>query len=70
MILTPRDQVIADLIAEMKINGTAKLKGFGTFTVKETAARVGRNPRTGEPVNIAASHKVAFKAAKNLKEIF
>ncbi len=69
-MLTPRDQVIADLVSEIQINGTAKLKGFGTFTVRETAARVGRNPRTGEPVNIAASHKIAFKPAKNLKEIF
>jgi DNA-binding protein HU-beta len=69
-MLTPRDQVIADVIAELKINGTAKLKGFGTFTVKETAARVGRNPRTGEEVQIAAGHKVAFKPTKALKEMF
>jgi nucleoid DNA-binding protein len=69
-MLTPRQQVVADLIAEMKINGTAKLKDFGTFTVKETAARVGRNPRTGEPVQIESGHKIAFKAAKNLKEMF
>lgn len=69
-MLTPRDQVIADLIAELQINGTVKLKGFGTFTVKPTAARQGRNPRTGEPVQIAASHKIAFKPAKNLKEMF
>ena len=69
-MLTPRDQVIADLISEMQINGTVKLKGFGTFTVKPTAARMGRNPRTGEPVHIEASHKIAFKAAKNLKEMF
>lgn len=67
---TPKDQVIADIIAELQINGTAKLKGFGTFTVKETAARLGRNPRTGEPVQIEAGHKIAFKAAKALKEMF
>lgn len=69
-MLTPRDQVIADMISEMQINGTVKLKGFGTFTVKPTAARMGRNPRTGEPVQIASGNKIAFKAAKNLKEMF
>lgn len=41
--------------------------GFGTFSVRKRAARVGRNPRTGEPVNIAPSKTVAFKPAPNLK---
>ena len=41
--------------------------GFGTFTVKERAARQGRHPRTGEAMKVAASRKVAFKPAPSLK---
>lgn len=41
--------------------------GFGTFSVKERAARDGRNPRTGEPIKIEASKNVNFKAAPKLK---
>ena len=41
---------------------------FGTFTVKTRAARTGRNPRTGESINIAASKSVGFKAGKALKD--
>lgn len=42
--------------------------GFGTFEVRERSARTGRNPRTGEPIDIAASKAPAFKAGKALKE--
>ena len=44
------------------------LHGFGTFELKKREARTGRNPRTGEPVEIAASTTVAFKPAKALKD--
>ena len=44
------------------------LHGFGTFELKKRNARTGRNPRTGEPVEIAASTSVAFKPAKALKD--
>lgn len=44
-----------------------KLVGFGTFEMRERAARRGRNPRTGEPVEIAASRVPAFKAGAALK---
>ena len=44
------------------------LVGFGTFSVKERAAREGRNPRTGEVVKIKASRAPAFKAGKALKD--
>ena len=43
--------------------------GFGTFTVKKRAARVGRNPRTGEEVKIAASKTVTFKPSAGLKNL-
>lgn len=44
------------------------LIGFGTFSVKERAARTGRNPRTGEAIEIAASKAPVFTAGKLLKE--
>ncbi len=44
------------------------LIGFGTFSVKHRAARSGRNPRTGETMQIAASSQPAFKAGKALKD--
>ena len=44
------------------------LVGFGTFSVKERAARTGRNPKTGEEIQIAASKVPSFKAGKGLKE--
>jgi len=45
------------------------LVGFGTFSVRERAARVGRNPRTGDEIQIAAAKIPAFKAGKALKEL-
>jgi DNA-binding protein HU-beta len=44
------------------------LVGFGTFSVRERAARKGRNPRSGEEIQIAAAKLPAFKAGKSLKE--
>ncbi len=44
------------------------ISGFGTFKVKQTKARTGRNPKTGETIQIPAKRKVSFKAAKDLKE--
>jgi DNA-binding protein HU-beta len=45
-----------------------QLIGFGTFEVRERAARIGRNPQTGEEMQIAASKVPAFKPGKELKE--
>ncbi|HRL00978.1 MAG TPA: HU family DNA-binding protein, partial [Vitreoscilla sp.] len=44
------------------------IAGFGTFAISERAERTGRNPKTGEPITIAAAKKPAFKAGKALKE--
>ena len=58
-----------DAIASALQKGdTVSLVGFGTFTVRHRAARTGRNPRTGETINIAASNNPAFKAGKALKD--
>lgn len=45
-----------------------RLLGFGTFDVKNRAARTGKNPRTGETIKIAAGKSPAFKAGKELKD--
>ena len=56
-------------ITEALINGdTVSLVGFGSFQVKERKAREGRNPKTGEPMTIAASKAPSFKAGKSLKD--
>ena len=49
-------------------DGKVQLVGFGTFSVKERAARTGRNPRTGEALQIPASKSVGFKPGKTLKD--
>ncbi|MFD4819480.1 HU family DNA-binding protein [Peribacillus butanolivorans] len=46
-----------------------QLVGFGTFEVRDRAARIGRNPQTGEEIQIAASKVPAFKPGKELKEV-
>ena len=56
-------------IAEaLKAGEKVQLVGFGTFEVKERAARDGRNPKTGETIKIAASKAPAFSAGKGLKD--
>lgn len=47
---------------------TIDIRGFGTFSVRERAARIGRNPRTGEKLDIEATNTVKFKAGKDLKD--
>ena len=54
---------------EMKKGGKVQLVGFGTFEVSERAAREGRNPQTGETMEIRASRAPKFKAGKALKDI-
>jgi len=56
-------------IAEaLKAGEKVQLVGFGTYEVKERAARNGRNPKTGETIKIAASKTPAFSAGKGLKD--
>ncbi len=52
----------------LKRGDQVTLIGFGTFLVRERAARVGRNPRTGESMTIAAARIPSFKAGKALKD--
>ncbi|MCT4597516.1 MAG: HU family DNA-binding protein [Vallitalea sp.] len=55
--------------SELTNGGKIQLVGFGTFDVTERAAREGRNPQTGEPMQIAASKAPRFKAGKALKDV-
>ena len=60
---------ILDAITKALSNGDqVTLVGFGTFLVRDRAARTGRNPKTGEPIQIAAAKNPAFKAGKALKD--
>ena len=54
--------------AELKKGGKIQLVGFGTFEVRKRAARMGKNPRTGAQIKIAASKIPVFKAGKALKD--
>ena len=71
----PKRQVEAMLgefvqnLAEHLQQGTKiRIPGLGIFQVRSRAARTGRNPATGEPIQIKASKKIAFRPAKELKE--
>lgn len=60
------DGVLAAIVASLKAGNEVRLQGFGTFTVTERKATTGRNPRTGETIQIAAKRGVKFKASKVL----
>ena len=53
----------------LKSGDSVSLVGFGTFSVSKRNARQGRNPRTGETINIPARNVPVFKAGKGLKEV-
>ena len=60
---------VFDAITKSLSNGDdVRLVGFGTFSVAKRKASTGRNPRTGEPMNIPASNQPKFKAGKGLKD--
>ena len=61
-------EAVLDSIAKgIKKDKKVQIIGFGTFEVKTRAARMGRNPKTGEAMKIAASKTVGFKASSTLK---
>ena len=62
------DALTDSTAAALKNGDTVSIIGFGNFTVKERAARTGRNPQTGESIQIAASKNPSFKAGKALKD--
>lgn len=62
------DGMIKVVKTTLKSGDSISLVGFGTFVVRKRAARTGRNPRTGDMINIKASKVPAFKAGKALKD--
>lgn len=65
---TAVDGVLAAITDALKKGDEVRLVGFGTFTVSERAATKGRDPRTGETIDIAASRQAKFRASKGLKD--
>jgi DNA-binding protein HU-beta len=61
-------ELVTLLTKHLKKGDRIRLNGLGVLVVRKRAARMGRNPATGEPVQIKASKKVAFRASKELKE--
>jgi len=62
------DVVLGAIKTGLQEDGEVAITGFGAFNVTERAARQGRNPATGEAIELAASKGVKFKAGKDLKE--
>ena len=64
------DGITEIILGCLKGDEQVKIAGFGTYKVAKRKARIGRNPRTGEQIQIASSQKVKFLPAKALKEMF
>ena len=63
-------KAFVDVVSDAMKNGDkVQLVGFGTFEVSERSARTGRNPQTGDTIEIAASRTPRFKAGKALKDL-
>jgi DNA-binding protein HU-beta len=62
------DDAISAITKHLKKGVRVRLNGLGILQVRKRAARMGRNPATGEAIKIKASKKVAFRAAKELKQ--
>jgi DNA-binding protein HU-beta len=63
------DTILQTISETIQSGEEVALAGFGKFKLVERAARVGRNPQTGEPVKIAASKRVKFEQAKAMREL-
>jgi len=61
------ERLLAEVARALASGERVDLRGFGSFVPKETKARQGRNPKTGEPIQIAAKKTVTFKPAKDLE---
>jgi DNA-binding protein HU-beta len=62
------DDLVATLVKNLKKGNRIRMAGLGILQVRKRAARMGRNPATGETIKIPAKKKIAFRAAKELKE--
>lgn len=62
------EMVFKEVLDEAKAEGKVKISGFGTFQIKEKAARKARNPKTNEIIDVPAKTVLAFKAVKDVLE--
>ena len=62
------DALLDSIVGALKLGDQVTLVGFGTFSVRARAARSGRNPQTGETIQIKASNSPGFKAGKAFKD--
>lgn len=62
------EELVEHLVKNLKKGNRIRIAGLGILQVKKRAARMGRNPATGEAIKIPAKKKIAFRAAKELKE--
>ena len=62
------DAMVDSITSALQKSDQVSLVGFGTFSIKERAARIGRNPKTGEAISIKAAKIPTFKAGKALKD--
>ena len=62
------DDLVESLVKNLKKGNRIRMAGLGILQVRKRAARMGRNPATGEAIKIPAKKKIAFRAAKELKE--
>ncbi|MGL4521764.1 MAG: HU family DNA-binding protein [Bacilli bacterium] len=62
------ETVLSSIVDALKNGDKVSIIGFGNFEVRERAARTGKNPKTGEPIEIAAKKVPAFKPGKQFKD--
>ena len=62
------DTVLEGIRKGLREEGTVTITGFGTFEVKDRKPRLGRNPHTGQPIQIEAGKRVGFRVGKGLKQ--
>ena len=67
-VLSMLEDMIGAITKHLKRGARIRIGGLGILQVRKRPARMGRNPATGQPIKIKASKKVAFRAAKELKE--
>ena len=62
------ETLFSSITKSLKKKDPVAISGFGTFKLKQTKARMGRNPKTGEAIQIPAKKKITFRASKDLKQ--
>jgi len=67
-VMSMLEDMVGTVTKHLKRGARIRIGGLGVLQVRKRPARMGRNPATGEPIKIKASKKIAFRAAKDLKE--